>query len=316
MVTPLNITQQLTDILEAAEEARAAVEAKATTPSLPPSNNALTFSGGHATNLPKKTILISGGTAGIGLALVRIFAQNNFNVATFSSTDEKVRRAQAEFAAYPNVLIKKIDVRNEVDLAQFVTEVEQRFEPIQFLINNAAIPGPFLPNEEVFAKDSQMTFDVNFHGLMNLTRIAQNSMRIAHIKNSVIINLSSLAATGIAGAGSYSSSKAAVNIFSATLAKERPFSSHFVFAFDPGPVDTNMQAEIRTIDPNKFRFGAIARKLYSDGKLANPSKTAEQLYFLITHPGLFSAANGTLLSHTTVQEKMENPGRKRSASIF
>ena len=317
-----SLEEKLRSDLGVAEEASPV--ARATTPSLPPSSpldpyktrQMLSFSNGHIISLPKKTILISGGTAGIGLALVRIFAKNGFNVATFSSTDEKVKRTQAEFKDQRNVLIEKIDIRNPVVLSIFVERVEREFGPVQFLINNAAVTGHFLPNEEVSEEDISEVTDVNVRGLQHLTGIVQQRIQATNTINSVTINLSSITAEGIAGIGSYSASKAAVNTFSASLAKEHPFSSHFVFAFDPGPVDTDMQAKLRAADPKKIRLATTAEKWHKDGKLINPSKTAEQIYFLVTRPGLFSAENGTVLSHATVQEQMENPSKRKRSPSF
>jgi len=314
----------VTSLAASRGNATGAARGNALSPNL--SSRVLLFSGGYTPSLPKtpraKTVLISGGTAGIGRALVEIFANNGFNVATFSSTDARVLATQAAFKTYPNVFVKKADIRDQKALSLLVEEAEQKFGPIEFLINNAAVTGPFLPNTEVSIAEREITLATNLTGLMDLTTIIQNKMNAAKIKDSVIVNLSSMAAEGIAGAGVYSASKAGVNAFTACIAEERkPFSSHFVFAFDPGPVDTDMQAKIRQADPEKFPFALIAIKLAQDKKLKSSRVVAEEIYFLMNDPKLFQAEVATVLSHTAVRAKMEGKATpmqetaKRRASV-
>jgi len=309
MATPRSsLEEKFRNVLEAEE-------ASATTPSLPPisplnpdeTHQVLSFSNGYTTSLPKKTILISGGTAGIGLALVRIFAKNGFNVATFSSTAEKVLRTKKEFQAYPNVWVEQIDVRDAEKLSWFVPAVEKRFNsPIQFLINNAAITGPFLPNEEVLTEESNATLAINLSGSINLTRMVQKRIQKTGIPHSVIVNISSRTASGLASAAIYSASKAAVNAFSASIAAEHK-PPHFVFALDPGVVDTDMQTKIREADPKKFPFATKAIQMQQEGKLRHPHAIAEDIYLLIAYPRLFVAENNAVISPTIKARRASVP---------
>lgn len=152
-------------------------------------------------------VVITGGTDGIGKALVEEFLNLGATVATCSRTEGKLSDLKIEFAGKP-LFTMVADVSKEEDCKNFIEKTLEKYQKIDVLINNAGI------SMRALFKDTELStlrkvMDINFWGTVNCTKFALNSI----IENKgTIVGVSSVAGyRGLPGRSGYSASKFAVN---------------------------------------------------------------------------------------------------------
>lgn len=209
-----------------------------------------------------KTIFITGGSRGIGEAVVRM-AAGKYNVAfTYNTSKEKARCLQQELdSRYGGVLALECDVTNPKSVSAAIDAAKKRFGKIDILVNNAgvAMSGLLI---DTSLDEFKRIFDVNVNGTFNVTKAVLPDM-LSSGRGS-IVNVSSV--WGIKGASmevAYSSSKAAIIGFTKALAKEVAPMGVLVNAVAPGAVDTDMmsvytQSEIDELCENSIPLGRLA----------------------------------------------------------
>ncbi len=221
-----------------------------------------------------KTIFITGGSRGIGEAVVRM-AAGKYNVAfTYNTSKEKARCLQQELdTRYGGVLALECDVTNPKSVSAAIDAAKKRFGKIDILVNNAgvAMSGLLIDTSH---EEFKRVFDVNVNGTFNVTKAVLPDM-LSSGRGS-IVNVSSV--WGIKGASmevAYSSSKAAIIGFTKALAKEVAPMGVLVNAVAPGAVDTDMmsvytQSEIDELCENSIPLG----------RLASPAEIAKGIMYL------------------------------------
>lgn len=154
-----------------------------------------------------KIVVITGGTDGIGKALVENFLKKGATVAACSRTEKKLSDLKVEFAQKP-LFTMIADVSKEEDCKNFIGKTLENFKRIDILINNAGI------SMHALFKDTELdtlrqVMDINFWGTVYCTKFALGSI----IENKgTIVGVSSVAGyRGLPGRSGYSASKFAVN---------------------------------------------------------------------------------------------------------
>lgn len=154
-----------------------------------------------------KVIVITGGSEGIGKALVMQFLNRGAIVSTCSRTKEKLTQLEHEFQD-KNLFTMVADVSKEEDCKNFIETTIQKFNQVDVLINNAGISmrGMF---RETSLETLRRVMDINFWGTVYCTKFALESI----IQNKgTIVGISSVAGfRGLPGRSGYSASKFAVN---------------------------------------------------------------------------------------------------------
>jgi 3-oxoacyl-[acyl-carrier protein] reductase len=186
-----------------------------------------------------KTVLISGGARGIGLATATAFLAADARVAIFSKDPESLHRAEAALGGRGALRAFVADVRDRPAVERVVCEIEREWERIDVLVNNAGIAwdGDFAAQDP----DSiAALIDVNVTGVLQLTRLVLPGM--IRRGRGVIVNISSGAGLdGFAGLAAYCASKFALVGFTAALDLEVRDQGVRVYALCPGAVATDMQ---------------------------------------------------------------------------
>ena len=221
-----------------------------------------------------KTIFITGGSRGIGEAVVRL-AAGNYNVAfTYNSSKEKALSLQnALNSRFGGVLAIECDVTNPDSVATAVETAKKRFGKIDILVNNAGIAKSGLLIDTSL-DDFKRIFDVNVNGTFNVTKAVLPDM-LSRGQGS-IVNLSSV--WGEKGASmevAYSSSKAAIIGFTKALAKEVAPMGVLVNAVAPGAVDTDMMSVYTSLEKEE-----LCRDSIPLARLATPSEIAKAILYL------------------------------------
>ncbi|MDR6941667.1 SDR family oxidoreductase [Mucilaginibacter pocheonensis] len=133
----------------------------------------------------KKTVLITGASSGFGKAAVKLFDTNNWNVIATMRSPEK----ETELSALSNVFVSKLDVTDKLSIQRSVDEGIEKFGKIDVLVNNAGY-GALGALEAATEEQIKQQFDVNFFGLINVTKAVLPRMR--QQKSGIIINVSSV----------------------------------------------------------------------------------------------------------------------------
>ncbi len=182
-----------------------------------------------------KTVLITGGTRGIGKAAAELFAENGYQVIVNYIKSDAEAAAMAEKTG---VDIYRADVADPVQTEQMTDYITGKYGKIDVLVNNAGISvtGLF---DMISDEDVRRLFDVNVFGTLNCSRkVLPHMLRRKYGK---IINVSSMwGQTGASCEVHYSAAKAAVIGFTKALAKEVGPSGINVNCVAPGMVLTDM----------------------------------------------------------------------------
>ena len=190
-----------------------------------------------------KTVLITGGSRGIGRAMVELFGKNGYNVAFTYKNSENEAKSLAELTG---ALAIKADSAVEADVNLAVKMTQDAFGRIDCLINNAGVSS--------FSLFTDLTLDEwNGHLATNLTGAFLYSKAVipgmVSVKSGRIINITSM--WGIVGSSCevhYSTAKAALIGMTKALAKELGPSGITVNAIAPGLIDTDMNRSLSEED--------------------------------------------------------------------
>ena len=199
-----------------------------------------------------KVALVTGGSRGIGRAIVEEFHSAGYSVAfTYSSNASAAQEVMDKLG--PGVTALQADVRSFERAGGVVAETVAKYGPITALVNNAGIKKD-LPLVKMDAASWRDVVDTNLNGVFNYTRQAISGMlRTAGAS----VNVTSVSGViGMAGQTNYSASKAGVIGMTKALAKEVARFGVRVNAVAPGFIDTDMTSSIDEVTRKKL-YGQI-----------------------------------------------------------
>jgi len=184
-----------------------------------------------------RVAIVSGGTKGIGRAVVRDLLDAGFRVAFSARTEADVGEATKALGAHGEVLGVVADVRDPAGCSELVDQAVQRFGGLDVLVNNAGI-GKFAPVHEMSLEDWHTQIDTNLNGVFYLSRAA-----VPHLKassNAWIVNIGSLAGrNAFAGGAAYNASKFGLLGMSEAMMLDLRYEGIRVSLIMPGSVATD-----------------------------------------------------------------------------
>ncbi|MGH9731940.1 MAG: SDR family oxidoreductase [Candidatus Acidiferrales bacterium] len=185
------------------------------------------------------TVLITGGTDGLGRAAAILFASEGYRVFAAGRNAEK-RAALEQLAEEKSLPLETVDldVTSDDSASRAITEVERRAGPVSVLVNNAGIAIAAVM-EEVSVDDLRKQFETNVFGAVRMTQRVLPAMR--ERRSGHIINMSSVAGkVSNPLFGPYSGSKHALEAISDAQRMEvAPFGIRVVL-IEPGFIPTNI----------------------------------------------------------------------------
>ena len=218
--------------------------------------------------LEGKNALITGGTRGIGEAIVRAFADQGASVAfTFKSSKEKAQTLEKELGSIGKVISYQSEASSLKEAEKLLEDVLQEFENVDVLVNNAGITQDNLLLRMTEEQWDQV-MEVNLKSVFNLTK--QIGWHMLKQKKGSIINISSIVGmTGNAGQSNYAASKAGIIGFTKSVAQELGSRNIRCNAITPGFINTDMTKELDVQYEKEFLKNIPLNRLGDPVEVAN-----------------------------------------------
>ena len=211
-------------------------------------------------------VAVTGGTSGLGLALVRALHAQGARVAFVARDASRVQRVAAELAGTHGIIG---DIANKTDTHRVALQINAALGGLDVLVNNASSLGPvplaLLADTE--CEELEAALAANLVGPFRLTKALLGSLSASARERrgaALVVNISSDAAvTPYAGWGVYGASKAALLHLSRIWNEELAEHGVRVISFDPGDMDTPLHAlAVPDADPASLKRPAdSAREL-------------------------------------------------------
>jgi 3-oxoacyl-[acyl-carrier protein] reductase len=199
------------------------------------------FGGRGSEQWKDRSIVVTGGSRGIGLATARAFLKGGARVAICAMDQERLQQARRDLAGLGQVYAAAADVRDPIQVEAFVGRAGEELGPVDVLVNNAGLVWAGSFTEQPYESMGDV-IDVNLKGLMYMTRAVLPSM--IERASGVIVNVSSGAGlSGFADIVSYCASKFGVVGFTESLDQEVSGRGVRVYGICPGRVATDMQVQ-------------------------------------------------------------------------
>ena len=219
--------------------------------------------------LEGKTALVTGGSRGIGEAIVRKFAEQGADVAfTYLSSEERAKNVEADLKALgSNAKAYRSDASSYEQAEALVKAVLEDYGKIDILINNAGIT-----RDTLMLRMSEQQWDevirTNLKSVFNLTKHALRPM--LKKRGGSIINMSSVVGVfGNAGQANYAASKAGIFGFTKSIAKEVGSRNIRCNAIAPGFIGTEMTDELDEKTKEAFLASIPMKRLGTGEDVAN-----------------------------------------------
>lgn len=229
----------------------------------------------------KRVALVTGGSRGIGRAIVEALCARGCRVLfTYATREEEANRVYVTVrAAGGDATALRADVADTAAAQVAVDAVIQAFGRIDVLVNNAGTHLPGVALGETPLHEWERVLKVNLSGPFSLVRAALPHMRARRAGH--IVNISSNVTQRFpANYGAYTVSKVALEAFTRILAKEEGPNGIKVNAVAPGPIRTDMLEEaLAKMGPERAQAFLKSVPL---GRAGEPKEIAEVVAFLIS----------------------------------
>jgi 3-oxoacyl-[acyl-carrier protein] reductase len=222
-------------------------------------------------SLEGKVAIVTGGTRGIGRAIVEALGAEGARVAfTYASNV-----AAAEEIAVPDKIVGfQGDAGDSARAVEIVKEVRSTFERVDILVNNAGITKDKLL-VRMSETDWDSVLDANLKSVYNYSRPAVTAM--LKQRSGTVLNVSSISGiTGMPGQSNYSASKAGMIGFTKALAKEVAKAGITVNALALGFIETDMTASLA----DQYKEMALAQ--IPLGRYGTAGEVADIVKFLVS----------------------------------
>jgi short-subunit dehydrogenase len=212
-----------------------------------------------------KTVIITGGSRGLGLELARLLAQEGANIAICARDQDELDRAQSELEQYGTSIYSQVcDITNKAHIEHFVENIRQEIGPVDVLVNNAGVI-TVTPYEHATEDDFRESMDTNFWAgfhMINAVLPQMLAKEPGKAGRGRIVNIASFGGkVAVPHLLTYSTSKFAMVGYSEGLRAELQQKGIYVTTICPGL--------IRTGSPRNAIFKGQNEKEYTVFKIAD-----------------------------------------------
>lgn len=235
--------------------------------------------------LKNKSILITGGTSGIGLAAAQGFLEKGAKVMITGRSEGKGRQAVTDLGSPTDLFFHPCDVRSSADVETLFREASAKLGRVDVLVNSAGI---YLEKrlEDTSEIEWDAIIETNLKGIYLCCREAYRHFR--QYGGGVIVNVSS--DDGLKGEPScaaYCASKGAVSNLTRAMALDWSAEGIRVNAVCPGVIDTPLTAAAVDEQENKELYVREMNDLHPIGRIGRPEEAAAAILFLASDDASF-----------------------------
>lgn len=227
----------------------------------------------------KKTVLITGATAGFGEACARTFAKENWRIIITGRRDDRLRKLQNELEAeyQSEIQCLNFDVRNEQEVNEAIETLPPEWENIDVLINNAGLAVGKGAFDEGLSDDWNRMIDTNVKGLMFVTKALLPYLKKSSAAH--IVNIGSIAGKEVYPGGNvYCASKHAVDALTKAMRIDLLPYGIKVSQIAPGAAETEFSLVRFKGDEEK------AKAVYQGFDALQAEDIAETVWFVVSRP--------------------------------
>lgn len=229
--------------------------------------------------MSNKICMITGATSGIGRATAILFAKEGYDLIITGRRENRLKNIKEELEKTANVTVLTLafDVRNKAEVKAAVEGLDENWQKIDVLLNNAGLAKGFSDIQEGEIDDWEVMIDTNIKGLLYVSRAVMPLM----IKNKTgqIVNIGSIAGKEVYSKGNvYCSTKHAVEAITKAMRMDLLPHKIKVSAVCPGAVETEF-SEVR-FDGDKSR----AISVYEGYQPLKAEDIAEAVFFVCSRP--------------------------------
>jgi NAD(P)-dependent dehydrogenase (short-subunit alcohol dehydrogenase family) len=231
--------------------------------------------------LENKVAVITGGSAGIGLATAKLFAAQGAKVAITGRNLENLNKAIEEIGN--GAIGIQSDSGNLADIDRLYKTVEEKLGKVDVLIANAAIYvlAPLADfTEEMFDQQSNINFKGTFFTV-------QKALPFLNDGAAIILLSSVVSEKGIPNHASYAATKAAIRSMGRSFSVELLPRGIRVNVLTPGPVDTNVFAQVTSSQEEADAFKASMGDFTPIKRVGKPEEIAAAALYLSTPDSAF-----------------------------
>ena len=247
--------------------------------------------------LKDKVVLVTGGTGGIGTAIVKGFLAEGAKVAFSSTSQAKIDALLPTLEAEEGQVIGNVaDMTNEEDIKAYVEKAKEHFGTFDIVVPNAGYEGKAHPVQDMTLDLFEKTYMLNVFSVMLMLKYTAPTL-IEKKSGSVVVIASAAAYEPTAGNSAYVSSKYAVAGLTKCIALELgPVGVHVNYIC-PGPVDTPMMLRIEKdffgdSMTHEEAMAMLAGNYAMDKRYAKPEEVANAVLYLASEVSAHTAGMG------------------------
>jgi 3-oxoacyl-[acyl-carrier protein] reductase len=241
--------------------------------------------------LENKVAVITGASSDIGMSIVRKLTEEGAKVVLLGRKLDVLEKARSSINNKDATVSMQCDIIDEAQVNQTVEQILNKYGSIDILVNNAGAINEPIHFHEMPDSEIKKLIDVNMYGVFKMTKSILPSMR--ENKNGCIINIGSISserAIPRVHLAVYSSTKAAINMFTKAIAVEYARSNIRCNCVNPGIINSGM------IKP--YLDDTEARKILEDrlplNRVGEPEDVANAVLFLVSEEANW--ITGTILN--------------------
>jgi NADP-dependent 3-hydroxy acid dehydrogenase YdfG len=247
----------------------------------------------------KKTVLITGATAGIGLSTAHLFARNNYKLIITGRRKDRLEELERDLKSRYNtdILSLSFDVRNLNEVEEKLGKLTGKWKEIDILVNNAGLAVGLSHIDKGVVDDWERMIDTNIKGLLYVTRIISPLM--VERNKGHILNIGSIAGKEVYENGNvYCATKYAVDALSKAMRIDLVKNNIKVTNIAPGMVDTEFSLVRFKGDEDKAKIP------YNGMKPLTGDDIADVIYYCATLP-----------EHVNINDVLIMPASQASATV-
>jgi len=239
--------------------------------------------------LTGKTVLITGGTTGIGFATAKLFLEEGARVAITGQNSDRVASATNSLGA--GVLGICADVASVSEMATVAEKIKSAFGTLDILFANAGIAKP-MPFQDVDAENINSQLDVNFKGVIYSI---QAVLPLLNNPSSIVMTSTTMIEKGVSGMSVYAATKAAVRSLARTLSAEFAEKGIRVNTISPGLVETPIYGKLGLPEEAVSEWAGQLLTNVPASRFGQPEEVAKAVLFLASESSSYMLGENILL---------------------